>query len=111
MPPLGVPVASLMIGMLDGLFSGLTGIGGGAILVPLFVSLLRIPQHRAHGTSLAVIVLVSMAGVPVYAQQGAIDWALAAPLAAGSLVGVVLGARLMLRMRALHLRRVFGVLL
>lgn len=101
----------MLIGAADGLFSGLTGIGGGAVLVPLLVNALRIPQHRAHGTSLAIIVAVAFAGLPVYAAEGAVDWILAAQLAVGSMIGVVVGARLMLRVRALILRRAFGIFL
>lgn len=99
------------IGAFDGLFSGLTGIGGGAVIVPLLVTALKIPQHDAHGTSLAIIVLVAFAGVPVYAAEAPVDWLLAGELAAGSIVGVVVGARLMLRIRANHLRRAFGLFL
>lgn len=103
--------ASVLIGAFDGVFSGLTGIGGGAVLVPLMVNILKVPQHTAHGTSLAIIVLVAFAGVPVYAQSGAVDWPLAAQLAAGSIFGVILGAKLMLRVTAPQLRRTFGALL
>jgi len=101
----------VLVGALDGLFSGLTGVGGGAVLVPLLVTALKVPQHHAHGTSLAIIVLIAAAGVPVYATQGAVNWALAAQLAMGSMVGVVLGAKLMLRVPAVVLRRGFGVFL
>ena len=100
---------SVLIGAFDGLFSGLTGAGGGAILVPLLVTALKVPQHRAHGTSLAIIVFIALAGVPVYAQEGAVDWMLAGQLAVGSIVGVVVGAKLMLHIPARRLRRGFGV--
>jgi len=104
-------VALIGIGAFDGLFSGLTGIGGGAVIVPLLVTALKIPQHQAHGTSLAIIVLIASAGVPVYAAQESVDWLLAAELAAGSIAGVVVGAKIMPRIRADHLRRAFGVFL
>ena len=102
---------SVVIGAFDGLFSGITGIGGGAVLVPLLVTALKVPQHRAHGTSIAIIALIACAGAPVYAGRGWVDWLLAAELAAGSMIGVILGAKLMLRIPALQLRRGFGLLL
>ena len=102
---------SMLIGALDGLFSGLTGVGGGAVLVPLLVTALKVPQHSAHGTSLAIIVFIALAGTPVYAQQGAVDWTLAAQLTLGSMVGVIVGAKLMLRIPANRLRRGFGIFL
>jgi uncharacterized membrane protein YfcA len=44
-----------LTGALGGAFAGLTGVGGGAIMVPLLTGRLGLGQHRAHGTSLAVI--------------------------------------------------------
>lgn len=100
--------AVVATGTLDGLFSGMTGVGGGAILVPLLVSLLGLSQHKAHGTSLSVIAMVGLVGVVEYTRQGHMDFMLAAGLAVGSLAGVVLGARTMNRVPAGRLRRVFG---
>lgn len=81
------------------------------MLVPLLVTALKVPQHSAHGTSLAIIVFIALAGTPVYAQQGAVDWLLAGQLTLGSIVGVVLGAKLMMRIPGARLRRGFGIFL
>ncbi|TAK61977.1 MAG: hypothetical protein EPO22_07900, partial [Dehalococcoidia bacterium] len=48
-------VRSVLTGVAGGAFSGLTGVGGGAVMVPLLTGPLRLSQHRAHGTSLAII--------------------------------------------------------
>lgn len=45
----------LLIGFLGGVFGGLVGLGGGTVMIPLMVGLLKLPQHRAHGTSLVAV--------------------------------------------------------
>jgi len=99
---------SILIGAAAGMIAGLTGVGGGVLLVPLLVGALAVAQHQAHGTSLAVIFLIALVGAITYAIHGHIDWVLAVGLALGGLVGVVLGARLMTRVPARQLRWIFG---
>jgi uncharacterized protein len=100
-----------LIGALGGSFAGLTGVGGGAIMVPLLTGRLGLGQHRAHGTSLAVIMFVATIGVLPYWRAGNIDWRLAFTLIPGALVGVYLGARAMVKVPAMQLRLLFGVFL
>ena len=103
-------IISVVIGAVAGMIAGLTGIGGGMLLVPLLAGVLLLEQHQAHGTSLAVIFPIGVAGLIAYAIQGNIDWVFVLVLATGSLVGVVWGAKLMMRMRARHLRWLFSAL-
>jgi len=102
---------SLLTGGAAGLLGGLMGIGGGLLLVPMLCNVLKLPQHRAHATSLAAMILLSLAGVIPYAIQGHVDWGVALVMAIGSCVGVFIGARLMVRVPALRLRQGFGVLM
>ena len=87
------------------------GVGGGWILVPMLCSVLKLPQHTAHATSLAAMILLSLAGAVSYAMQGYVDWGVALVMAMGSCVSVVIGARFMARVPAKRLRQGFGVLL
>ncbi|MBI4497674.1 MAG: sulfite exporter TauE/SafE family protein [Chloroflexi bacterium] len=103
--------AALATGTLDGLFSGLTGVGGGAILVPLLVSLLGLSQHKAHGTSLSVICMVGFIGFLEYSRQGYMDFTMAAGITVGSLVGVYFGAKTMNLVPAKQLRQAFAIFL
>lgn len=80
-------------------------------MVPMLTGLLGLGQHRAHGTSLAVIAVVAMAGVAGYWQAGNIDWRLVAALTPGSILGVLLGTRAMVKVPALQLRLLFGMFL
>ncbi|MEE8173906.1 MAG: sulfite exporter TauE/SafE family protein [Dehalococcoidia bacterium] len=100
-----------LIGAAAGLFSGLMGVGGGLIIVPMSVGVLKLSQHQAHGTSLAAIVPIGLFAAIVYAFRGHMDWALVAQLGLGSMVGVVLGAKLMMRVPAKRLQQGFGALL
>jgi len=101
----------ILTGIAGGSFSGLTGVGGGAVMVPLLTGQLRLGQHRAHGTSLAIIIFIAMAGVVGYWRAGNIDWGLVLALAPGAVVGVYAGAKAMVRVPALQLRLLFGAFL
>jgi len=102
---------TLLIGMIGGLASGMLGVGGGVIMVPLMVLWLRLRQHEAHGTSLAVVLFTATASALTYGWQGNIDLPMAVLLAIGSIVGVRLGAIWVNRIPALQLRRLFGLFL
>ncbi len=103
-------VASIGIGLLAGLLSGLLGVGGGTVLVPLLV-LIGLSQHEAHATSLAAIVPIAAVGGLTFALQDEIDYALGLLLAAGALAGAPLGARVMASLKEGPLKILFGVLI
>ncbi|SIT68361.1 sulfite exporter TauE/SafE family protein [Microbacterium sp. RU33B] len=85
----------LAIGLAAGLLSGLFGVGGGTVIVPLLVLLLRFDQRLAAGTSLAAIVPTAMVGVISYAVTGSVAWIPALILAAGAVVGAQVGTWLL----------------
>jgi uncharacterized membrane protein YfcA len=80
-------------------------------MVPLLTGQLKLSQHRAHGTSLAIITFIALAGVVGYWQAGNVDWGLVLTLAPGAVIGVYAGAKAMLRVPALQLRLLFGLFL
>ena len=92
------------IGLLAGLLSGLFGVGGGTVIVPLLVLLLHFDQRLAAGTSLAAIVPTATVGVISYAVHGSVAWVPALILAAGSVVGAQIGTRLLPRISQTALR-------
>lgn len=101
----------LGFGFLAGILSGLLGVGGGIVLVPLMVTYLGITQHIAHGTSLAVIVPTAIAGSLIYGFNDNLNYTIAINLALGSIVGASLGARWMKSIPAKQLKQIFGVFL
>jgi uncharacterized membrane protein YfcA len=96
------------VGAGAGLLSGLFGIGGGLLMVPALVLLVGLAQHRAHATSLAAIVPIAVIGALVFGRADSVDLIAAAILAAGSLIGVQVGARAMNRLSGERLALVFG---
>lgn len=100
-----------LIGLAAGLGSGLLGVGGGIIMVPLLTAAVGLTQHQAHATSLAAIIPIAAVGVTAYAIAGEVDYGLAALIAGGSLLGVPLGAWIMARIEEGTLMAMFGVLM
>lgn len=92
-----------LTGLAVGLASGLFGVGGGIIILPVLVYLLGFDTKLAAGTSLLAIVVPSIVGVTSYALDGNVDVLLAALLAAGSIFGAPIGSWLLSR---LHKRAV-----
>lgn len=103
---------SLGIGLVAGVFSGLFGIGGGVVIVPAVMLILRYDQILANGVSLGALLLpVGLPGVLRYWEAGVIDLLSAAPLALGLLLGAFFGARLALNLPRKTVRRLYGVFL
>lgn len=100
----------VVAGLVAGIVSGLLGVGGGVVMVPLLVLLAGLTQHEAHATSLAAIVPIALLGAATFALDGEVSFAAAAGLAAGALVGAPLGAALMARTSERRLRGAFGLL-
>lgn len=99
------------VGFGIGLLSGLLGVGGGIFLVPILSGWFAIAQHKAHGTSLAVVVPTGIAGAIIYGYHGTLDVSLAVQLAIGGVIGAAVGARVMKKIPAAQLKRLFGILL
>lgn len=99
------------IGAAGGVASGLLGIGGGVVMIPLMVSILALTQHEAQGTSLATMLPpIGLPGVLVYARaSGGLPWVAMAVVATGFVGGGALGARIANRLRGPGLTRAFGV--
>lgn len=101
----------LALGVIAGVMSGLFGIGGGAVMVPLLVLWLALPQHRAHATSLAAIIVTAASGMVRFAGDGEVGYAAGLSIAAGAVAGAFFGAQLMHRISATRLRQAFAVLM
>lgn len=99
------------IGLTAGLASGYVGVGGGFIMVPMFLSLLSLPMKKTSGTSLIAVTILAIPGVIEQAMLGHIDFIAGIAMAVGSIPGAVLGAQLMKRVPERALRIFFGVFL
>jgi uncharacterized membrane protein YfcA len=102
---------ALIIGLAAGIMSGLLGVGGGVLLIPGFLYILRMPLRRSFATSLAVICVIAIPGTIVHSFLHHISWSLVLYLVIGSIPGAWLGARLNLRTGERVLYIMFGTLL
>lgn len=98
-------------GALGGLLSGLFGVGGGVVMVPIFVLWLGMDQRRAVTTSLIAIIPIATLGTLGYALGGAVDWSAGLALAIGSVLGAQVGAALLHRIPVAYLQAAFSLLL
>ena len=106
-------LAYFLLGALAGLLSGLFGIGGGLVIVPLLILLFRKSLTEAVGTSLGALLLpVGLLAVMEYHRRGAVDWRAAALLALGLSLGAWVSAGYLVgTLPPIWLHRGFGVLL
>lgn len=100
-----------LIGVVAGFMSGYVGVGGGFIMVPLFVSMLGIPMRLASGTSLTAVCILAIPGVIEQAVLGNIDYMVGVAMMVGSIPGAIVGANLVKRVPERALRFAFALFL
>lgn len=108
-------MAQMVLGVLCGLFvgglSGLVGIGGGVVLVPLLLYIFSTKMHVAVGTSLSIILLTAVSGSIAHYLRGNVNLQLAIPIAIGAVVGSNGGAWLASLLPGSSLKKIFAVVL
>ena len=110
-------VIIILIGLAAGVLSGLVGIGGGIILVPILVFFLGYTQYQAQGTSLAVLLLpVGILAFLNYYNEckkigTPIDMRIVGLLAAGFVVGALGGSEIAGRINKELLKKIFAIVL
>jgi uncharacterized membrane protein YfcA len=105
----------LMVGSIAGLISGLFGLGGGAIIVPLLIFSFaargipdEIVTHLAIGTSIATIIFTALSSIYTHHQKQAIRWDIVKTLVPGILLGSVLGGLFAISLDGVLLQLLFG---
>ena len=96
------------IGLFAGLASGYVGVGGGFIMVPLMMSILRVPMKLTSGTSLIAVMILAVPGTITQAVLGNINWIAGIAVACGSIPGATLGAKLIPKVPERQLRFLFA---
>src|SRR5262245_37247711 len=86
---------AVLIGTVVGFVVGVTSTGGGALLTPALVFLLRVPPSVAVGSDVLIASVTKLFGSGVYARRGLVDWPTVGRLFVGSLPGAVLGVALL----------------
>lgn len=101
----------LPLGFLAGVSSGLLGIGGGALMVPVLHFALSFPMHLAVATSVFVMVFTSISGAVTHLYLGNVQLDYAFLLSVGVVFGAQIGAKICKRVSGRNLRRLFGLVL
>lgn len=93
--PSNLLTRAVFVGLAAGFLSGVFGVGGGILVVPALVIVMKMDQRLAHGTSLAAVLPISIASLLGYGIAGEVDWPVALFLAMGAVAGAVLGTKLL----------------
>jgi len=102
----------IVIGLLAGILSGLVGVGGGILMIPLLIMFLGLTQHQAQGTALfAMLPPIGVLAAMNYYKEGFVKWEYAAVIALTFVVGGYLGSKLAISLPAQTIRKVFGVIM
>lgn len=107
--------AYLALGALVGFFAGLLGVGGGGIMVPILTTLFAAqgfsPEHLVHlalGTSMAAIVMTSIASLRAHHAHGAVRWDIVRGVTPGILLGTFAGTFIASRVASMPLAIFFA---
>jgi len=114
----GSIAGEVAVGLVVGILVGLTGLGGGMVLLPLLISVLGVPPILAVGSDAVINCITKIGAGGLHWRQGNVNWRLVLSLAYGSIPGAILGVMILARVRAAYgngvndfLRVVIGALL
>ena len=100
------------LGLFTGVVSGLLGIGGAVVVIPILIFLFGFDQHLAQGTTLAMMLPpVTFLAVMQYHKAGDINWKTALILSAGFFIGGLIGSKIAINIDAATLKKMFGIML
>lgn len=100
---------SSIIGFTSGVFNGLFGSGGGTIVVPCLEKFLKIEEHKAHATAIAIILPLSILSMFIYLKYSSIDLKTTLSVSIGGMIGGFLGAKFLKKIPSKWLHKIFGV--
>jgi uncharacterized membrane protein YfcA len=102
----------LAVGLLAGFLSGMVGIGGGIIIVPVLVYFLGFTQHQAQGTTLFMFLLpIGILGVMNYHKQGYVDYKTAFIICSTFVFGSYFGSKLAISLDQKTIKQIFGAVI
>jgi uncharacterized membrane protein YfcA len=101
----------LLASLLAGSISGIAGIGGGVVMVPIMNLVMKVPIKAAAGTSNFMVGVTAAASAFIYLTGGFVDPYAAVPTVLGIMLGAYAGTRIMVRVESITLKRLLGVVL
>ena len=107
-----VIILLIVIGLLSGSLSGLVGVGGGIIMIPLLISFFGFTQLNAQGTAIAAMLPpIGILAAINYYQEGYIRWEYSIVIAIAFVVGGYFGSKLSISISQHLVRRIFSIVL
>lgn len=107
-----ISLSYVFLGVVAGVMSGLFGIGGGLVMVPVLIYVYGFSQHQAQGTTLAIMIPpIGLLAAWVYYKQGYINIPIALLVCAGFIIGGYLGAKYASGLNTDIMRKMFGLFL
>ena len=107
---MAMTVLPVILGFFAGILTGIMGIGGGVVLVPMMVLLLGVQQHLAQGISMMVIIPTVLVAIFKLRNSRLFQFRMALLLAAGSMLGSLVSSNLVQQIDGAILKRIFGIL-
>jgi hypothetical protein len=98
----GTIAGRILVGLVVGTLVGLTGLGGGMVLLPLLISVLGVPPIMAVGSDAVINSITKIGAGALHWKRGNVSWRVALSLAYGSIPGAILGVVFLARIRATH---------
>ncbi len=100
-----------VIGLVAGVMSGYVGVGGGFLMIPMFMQVIGISMKMTSGTSLIAVMILAIPGTIMQAILGNVNWITGIFVAVGSIPGAMVGAKLSKKVPELTLRYIFSAFL
>lgn len=97
-----------VIGVFTGFLNGLFGSGGGTVVVPCLERFLDVEEHKAHASAIAIILPLSILSAFMYTRNTKLEWFSILTISAGGMVGGYIGAKLLTKISAKWLHKIFG---
>lgn len=104
-------VKKILIGLVAGLISGFFASGGGMVVVPALVYIMKISEKKARGTSLFVILPMVITSGIFYYKNDYINWKIGILCAIGGMIGGFLGAKYLKKIPEVYLKGAFAIFL
>ena len=101
----------IITGFIAGIISGLFASGGGLILVPAFIYILKIDERIARGTAICCILPMVLASSILYYRDNYMDWSIGLKCAIGGIVGGIIGAKLLKKLPVKYIKIAFSAFL
>lgn len=95
-------------GIFIGMITGLIGAGGGFLIIPVLVNLLKLPMKTAVGTSLLIISINSLTGFLFSLEHISVDWSFLLRIMSIAVVGILIGSFLSTKVTGSKLKPAFG---